>query len=121
MAQRIAGKISFNVGGVRQNAKGSFSYNLGRSIREAVVGSDTVHGYMEKPQVAFIEGEISDRSGLDLAALVDVTSETVTLELGNGKVIALREAWFAGEGTGNSEEGNIAVRYEGISADEVAA
>jgi hypothetical protein len=120
MSQRIAGKISFSVNGVRQNAKGSFSYNLGRDVRESVMGSDGFHGFMEKPQPAFIEGEISDRAGLDLAALVDTTDATVTLELGNGKVIALRDAFFAGEGTGNSEEGNIAVRFEGASAEEVA-
>jgi hypothetical protein len=31
----------------------------------------------------------------------------------------LRNAWFAGEGTGNSEEANFPVRFEGLSGEEV--
>lgn len=119
-SQRKGGMIQFQVGGIVQDAKGSFSYNLGRPMREALVGSDGVHGYTEKPQVAFVEGEITDRGNLDLAALTAVTGETVTLELANGKVIVLRDAWFAGEGTGNTEEGNIAVRFEAKSGEEIA-
>ena len=107
------------VNGEVYDAKGSWSYNLGRPMREAILGSDTVHGYKETPQVAFIEGEITDRSSLDLARLVTMTDATVTLELANGKVIALRDAWFSGEGTGNSEEGNISVRFEGSGAEEI--
>jgi hypothetical protein len=118
--QRRAGMIQFAVNGELYDAKGNFSYNLGRPARETIVGADTVHGYMEKPQAAFIEGEITDRGSLDLNALVTAKDVSVTLALGNGKVIALRDAWFAGEGTGNSEEGNIAVRFEGIDAEEVS-
>lgn len=117
---RRGGIIQFQVNGVLHEAKGNFTYNLGRPKREALVGSDTVHGYTEKPQPAFIEGEITDRSELDLDALVRVTNATVTLVLAVGKVISLGGAWYAGEGTGNSDEGNIGVRYEGVSAEEIA-
>lgn len=120
MSQRKGGIIQVQVNGEVYDAKGSWSYNLGRPMREAIVGSDVVHGYKETPQVAFIEGEITDRGTLNLATLVGLTDVTVTLSLANGKVIVLRSAWFAGEGTGNSEEGNIAVRFEGAGAEEVS-
>lgn len=120
MAQRRGGIIQVAVNGVLYQAKGNWTYNLGRPMREALVGSDTVHGYTEKPQVAFIEGEITDSGTLDLAALVSMTDATVTLQLANEKMIALSDAWFAGAGTGNTEEGNVAVRFEGISAEEVS-
>ena len=84
-----------------------------------MVGSDRVHGYTEKPQIPFIEGEITDRNELNLKDLVTLVDATVTLELANGKVIMLREGWYAGEGTGNTDEGNIALRIEGMSAEEV--
>lgn len=119
MSQRRAGIISVAVNGVRYDAKGNYTYNLGRPLREEIVGSDGVHGFKETPQAAFIEGEITDRSDMDLDALVSLTGATVTLELGNGKVIALRDAFFAGEGTGNTEEANIAVRFVGASAEEI--
>lgn len=117
MSQRRGGIIQVQVNGVLYDAKGDFTYNLGRPKREAIVGADRVHGYKETPQPGFIEGEITDRGNLDLDALVQLEGATVVLQLANGKVISLRDAWYAGEGTGNTGEGNVAVRFEG-SADE---
>lgn len=120
MSQRRAGILFLKVDGALYDAKGNFTYNLGKAKREAIVGADAVHGYKEMPQVAFIEGEFTDGSSLDLAKLVALDGVTVTLELANGKVVILRDAWFAGDGNVQTEEGNIAVRFEAKSADEVA-
>ncbi len=118
--QRRAGTIALQVQGEVQDAKGNFSYNLGRPKREAIIGSDTVHGYKEMPQIAFIEGAVTDRGNLDLAALATGKDLTITLALANGKLVALRDAWFAGEGTASTEEGEIPVRWEGKSAEEIS-
>ncbi len=117
---RVGGLIQVQTGGVIQNAKGDFDYNIGRPIRKAVVGSDGVHGYTEEAQPAFIEGKITDRGDLDLNALVMMKDVTVTLAAANGKVIVLRNAWYAGEGTVNTGEGEIVVRYESKIGEEVA-
>ncbi len=118
---RIAGLISLKVGGVQVLAKGAFTYNTGRPKRDAVIGADGVQGYKEVPQVAFIEGEVTDDGSLDLAALAESNDTTVTLELANGKVFILGpKAWFAGEGTANTEESNVAVRFEAKSGEEIA-
>lgn len=120
MSQRRGGIIQVQVNGEVFSAKGNWSYNLGRPMREAIVGADGIHGYKETPQVAFVEGEITDLGTLELATLVTMDGVTVTLTLATGKVVMLREAWFAGEGTANTEEGNIAVRFEGLGAEEIA-
>ena len=120
MANRVGGIIELKIDGAIYNAKGNFTYNLGRPMREGVIGADAVHGFKETPQVAFIEGEITDRADMSLDSLTGTTGATVYLRLANGKIIVLRDAWFAGEGTGNTEEGNIAVRFEGMSGEEVA-
>lgn len=117
--QRRGGIIFLKIDGEIYNAKGEFTYNLGKPKRDAIVGADAIHGYKEVPQIPFIEGEITDTPAMDLEKLVTVENATVTLELANGKVISLREAWYAGEGTGNTEEGNIAVRFEAISGEEI--
>jgi hypothetical protein len=119
--QRVAGLIQLQTNGEVLRAKGAFTYNLGKPMREAVVGSDGVHGYKETPQVAFIEGAITDAGDLDLAALATLRDATVNLKLGNGKMVVLNAAWFAGEGSGSTEEGEVAVRWEGSSAEEVSA
>lgn len=116
---KIAGLIFIKVDGVQYRAKGNYTYNLGKPKREGVAGADGVHGYKETPQIPFIEGEITDSKDLDLSKFLEIDGATVTLELGNGKVILLRDAWNASEGTGNTEEGNISVRFEGMSAEEV--
>ncbi len=118
MSQRRGGIIQLQIDGEVYRAKGSFSYNLGRPMREALVGADSVHGYKETPQVAYVEGEITDGTDIDLDSLVSVKDATVTLTLANGKIIAVRDAYYAADGVGNSEEGNIAVRFEG-EAEEV--
>lgn len=119
MAQRLSGTINLQVDGVPYNVVGSFTYNLGRPMREGLVGHDRVHGFKELPKIAFIEGEIRDQPGLDVGALQNVTNATVTLTLAVGKVVVLRDAWFASEGDVGTEEANIAVRFEGLSAEEV--
>lgn len=120
MSQRRSGIVYLKVNGEIQDAKGNFNYNLGKPKREAIVGADTVHGYKETPQVSFIEGEITDRGSLNLEALVTMDGATVTLELSNGKVFVLRDAWYAGEGTVGTEEANIQVRFEGKSGEEIS-
>lgn len=118
--QRRGGTISVQVNGTTQDCKGAWTYNLGRPKREAIKGSDgKIHGYKESVQVPFIEGEITDRGDLDLDAMLSMVDGTVTLQLANTKVVVLRQAWFAHEGTGNTEEGNIPVRWEGLSAQEI--
>lgn len=117
--QRRGGTIAFNVNGVLREAKGSFTYNLGRPKKEAIIGADKPHGYKEMPQVAFIEGAITDSAGLDLDALVTLTDATVTLTVANGKVISLGGAYYAGEGSVTTEEGEIEVRFEGEHAEEI--
>lgn len=116
---RRGGIIFLKIDGEIFNAKGNFTYNLGKPKRDAIVGADQVHGYKETPQIPFIEGEITDTPSTDMEKLVTAENATVTLELANGKVISLREAWYAGEGTGNTDEGNIGVRFEAISGEEI--
>ena len=115
----VGGRIVVTVNGERIPCKGSWTYNLGRPMKEAIVGSDEVHGHKELPQVPFIEGATTDVRALDLEALLDATDVTVTLDLPNGKTIALFNAWFAGEGSGTTEEGEIAVRFEGLQAEYI--
>jgi hypothetical protein len=64
--QRRAGLLQLKVNGEIQDAKGEFTYDLGQPKRTAIIGADGVHGYMEEPQVAFIEGKITDRGTLDV-------------------------------------------------------
>jgi len=117
--KRIAGRISVKVNGVLHSATGAFTYNLGRWKREFLAGPSSVDGFKETKLIPFIEGEIRDNADLDLAALVDATDATVTLELANGKTIMLREAAYTADGDGETDEAKIQFRFEGASCEEV--
>src|SRR3990167_8046547 len=109
---RVGGIIQLKVNGELHKCKGAFDYDLGIPKKEAVVGMDKVHGYKETPQVAYIEGTITDRGDISFEALAKITGATVTLDLANGKTIVLRDAFWATNAKGNSEEGEIEARFE---------
>jgi len=113
------GMLYLLVNGERKDAKGEFTYNLGRPKKTAIVGADGIHGFWTEAQAPFIEGAITDDTSLDLAAFQDTVDATITLKLQIGKVIVLRRAVYAGEGSAKPKEGEIPVRFEGLSAEEV--
>lgn len=116
----IAGIIEVKINGEVQQAKGNWTYNLGKPKVEPVLGADnSVHGFMGKTQAARIEGEITDRQDLDMEALVQLRGATVTLSLSNEKVIVLKGAAYTGDGDAQTEEGNIQAVFHGTSAEEV--
>lgn len=121
MSQRKGGICIFKIDGTQYQAKGNFSYGLGEPTREGMAGADGVHGYKETPTVPFVEGEITDGQSVSLTDLARMTEQTVTLQLANGKVIALRQAWSCNPDgmKGETEDGKVAVRFEGISAEEI--
>lgn len=121
MSNRLAGLLEVQVNGTLLQAKGNWTYNLGANKREAIVGADRVHGYKELPQAPYIEGEVTDASDLDVEALLRTDDATITLKLANGKVVVLRNAWYAADGNIQTEEANIQIRFEGKSAEEVRA
>lgn len=114
---RVGGVIEVQVNGQRVSAKGSFSYNLGTPVKTAVVGADNVHGFSEVPQAPMIEGATTDSEDLDTKALTEISNATVVVRLATGKTVVLREAWYAGDGVGTTEEGEFPLKFEGLSAE----
>lgn len=121
MAGRVGGIITVKIDSQQYQAKGNFTYDIGAPLRAAVVGHDKVHGYSEIPKVAFIAGEFTDDTAIDTEVLANITGATVTLDLANGKTIMLRQAWFAEALEGNTEEGNMSVRFEAEKGFEIPA
>ncbi len=111
--QRRGGIIVVQINGEVHDAKGNFTYNLGKDKNESIVGADVTHGHKSTPQPGFIEGEITDRLELSLEDLVTTSGATISMLLANGKMFVLHDAVYVGDGTGNTDEGNIDVRFEG--------
>lgn len=115
---RIGGTMYMKVDGTQYSAKGSWTYNLGGETRTTETGADGVHGYTGMPRAPFVEGAITDSKDTDVKAFQALDGVTITLELANGKVVILQDAWYAGEGNITTEAGEIAVRFDGKFAEE---
>lgn len=113
------GMLYGQINGRRYDVKGEFTYGLGTPKMTAIVGSDGVHGASTEARAPFIEGAFTDERGLDLKTLFRTVDGTITLELQNGKVFSLFEAWYAGEGQVKTKEGEVGVRFEGMSCEEI--
>lgn len=110
------GLLALKIDGKTYSGIGNFTYNLGKRLRTTLIGSTGVDGFSETPQAAFIEGEVRDAQDLSLSDLVGTENVTASLELANGKTFILSAAWYEGEGTANSAEGNFPLRL--VSAQE---
>jgi hypothetical protein len=120
MAGRIAGIFYFKFNGIQYSARGNWSYNLGQLKAESVLDAGGKRiGLKETPQVPFIEGEITSTGDLDLKTLLTARGGTGTLELANGKTVVITNADQVGEGTAQTDDSNVPVRFEGDECEEV--
>jgi hypothetical protein len=117
--RRIAGVAYIFVDGAQYPLRGDLTVSTDTIEREGVAGMDGVHGFTESPRVPWIEGSISDLGGLSLMALQAMCDVTVTVELANGKVYVLRNAWTSTAREFDAAEGQATVRFEGMSAEEM--
>lgn len=117
ISQNVGGIITVSVNGDRLQAKGNWTFNLGIPMREPVVGADGIHGYKTTPQIGFVEGAVTLNPGQSMTDLVGLTGATVTLEFAN-RIISATDAYFAGEGSASTEEGELAVRFEGTFTEQ---
>lgn len=116
---RIAGVINFKVDGRQFAARGKFKSNIAPTKREGIAGQDTVHGYKEMPRVPTIEGEISYTQETSVEEIHAIENATIVLELANGAVHILRNAWHSDESDVDTEEGSFPVKFEGLSGEEI--
>lgn len=114
---RIGGMFYIKINGkLYQAGDGEFSFNVGGLKREAKLSSAGVAGFIAKPQVPYCEGELLLTGDLNINEILSAENSTITLELYNGKTFALYDAYFAGEGEINTE-GVIKVRFEGLKGE----
>lgn len=121
MLVRIGGAaLEIRINGKVYRPKGDFTVIYGYPEREPITGSDgLVHGFSEKVTPPCIEGAITDASDLDIKAIFEAVNVTVYLTKPNGKVVALKDAFFAGAPTYTTAEGEIPIKFIGSSIVEV--
>lgn len=118
MAQRIAGIAYLYVNGNQLALKGNFMVSPSPVERTMIAGQDGVHGYQELPRVPFISGDVSTVPQINVDDLDGQTDVTVMAQLANGKVYTLANATCKAGLEINTRDGQMAVRWEGLSCRE---
>lgn len=119
--RRVAGIAYLKIDGRLFETSGNFTIQPGQPMREGKIGTSRVVGYSETPQVPSIEGRIVLTPELSLVELTTITEATIQVVGPTGHTFVLRDAWFAGEGSYDTGEGEVAVKFEGASFEEIAA
>ncbi len=115
----VSGLFNLLINGRLFVAKGNFTYNHGGIKNEGQVASNgDIVGFKTSRMIPFIEGELIDTPDLDIKALQAIRDGEITLELANGKVFVLSGAHWSGDGNAQTEDGNVAIKFEGTSAEE---
>ncbi|TCK43983.1 tail tube protein [Paraburkholderia sp. BL8N3] len=110
----IAGTAYLTVDGVNYQLEGELKYDVGSVTRETQSGQDTVHGFSEKPKPPYISASIRDSGGLSWAAINAMRSQTIVLELANGKTVIGRKMWTVEAQEVDTTEAKGTVKWEGL-------
>jgi hypothetical protein len=103
-------------GGRQLRFKNDFKVQPNNFQWEGVAGHDGVHGRKRVPIIPTVEANISDECALSLQQLAAMVDETVAIELDNGKVSVYQQARYNGLAQLDTGEGQIEVRFEGLTA-----
>jgi Phage tail tube protein len=114
----IAGVVFFKADGQQYQLRGGFTISPSSVIREGIAGQDSVHGFIEKVKVPYMEGELSDNGGLSLVQLQALDNTTFTADLKNGKSYIARNGWVADDTVLTTEDGKIKIKIEAFSIEE---
>ncbi len=116
----LGGRITLKVNGKLYDCEGDFKYGGGDDKRTALMGTNGVVGYYTEATVPFIEGTIYKKN-ISMDDISSIKDATITMELANGKVFSLYQAWSVNDkgGEASTKEGKISVRFEGMRKMEV--
>lgn len=118
--ERIAGIIKFVVDGIELSTEGSMTSNVGGFKREGKTSTNgSVVGFSEETIVPFIEGNIFLTSDLTAEKIKSMTNVTISFSRPTGKTVVFSEAFHAGEGDEDSENGTMEIRFEAKTAKEL--
>jgi hypothetical protein len=122
MTRPIGGVADVNYNGNVLLFRGEMTWSFQVFAKKGIAGRDgRVHGFTADPMVPYIEGTFTYDGSFTIADLEKITGATVSVELGDGRQLVLREAYVAGEITAEGDEGKMKIKFEGQAGEELAA
>lgn len=113
-AKRISGICFVKVDGEQLSVEGSVECPLLEVKRETVMALNGPAGYKETNLAPFVKVSCILVPGFPLAKLQTNTSMQVSVNLANGMVYTLSDAWLNGEPTAKPEDGKVELEFGGL-------
>ncbi len=113
MAQNTVGVAYFRLNGVQYAIAGDMRINALSERRTPLIGIDGNVVAQVEFQSPSVECSVKDLRDVDLVAISKMEGATVTVEMGNGTIWELSDAFYSGEGELDAREGNFQVRFNG--------
>jgi hypothetical protein len=122
MTRPIGGVADVNFNGKVLLFRGDMTWSFQKGEKKGVVGRDSrVHGFTIDPKIPFIEGTYTYDGSVTTAELEQVTGATISVELGDGRQLVLRQAYVAGPIEAEGDDGKIKIKWEGQDGEELPA
>lgn len=119
-AQRQIGGIAYvKVDGKQLTLEGKLTVAITKVTREGKAGASGVAGYTETPRVPSIEGTFFKTAAVSIDELQAITDATVQVELNDGSIYVLRNAWQAGDIDVDAIAGTFDLKFEGMDGEEI--
>lgn len=115
---RLAGVASATVSGRTYLLVSGLKYRPCKVTRETLTGMDQVHGFKEAVKPGMISMTLRDAQGMSVAAFNAMVSESVVVQLANGKVIVGNGMWTADAQEVDGGEATFDVVFEGPDVSE---
>jgi hypothetical protein len=119
MALNPFGIASATIDGVTVDVVGDLNYSTSSTTRETVAGQSSVQGYKEMPKAGHIAFTMRAGSGFSITELNNLSLATVVVILNRGVSVSGAGMWQVGDLEEATEEGTIAVRFEGPRVQEI--
>lgn len=115
---QVTGRCFLYVDGALLRSKsGAKLTGIGAVERTAVIGNQ-VWGYAEKAIAPTVEATLADTADLSLVAISQITDATITFETDTGKTYIVRHAWCETAPDLTEGEGDVSVKFAGVSVEE---
>ncbi len=122
MTRPIGGVADVNFNGQVLLFRGDMTWSFQKFEKKGIAGRDgRVHGFTSDPKIPFIEGSYTYDGAVTIAQLEAVTGASISVELGDGRQLVLRDAYVAGSIEAEGDDGKIKIRWEGQDGEELAA
>lgn len=119
--RRIAGIAYLKADGRQIALHGSWTSNIIGKKREGIAGPDGVHGYKEEFTVPKFSGDGCYTRDTSIEEVFAIEDATITLELANGAVHMLRNAWCSDEIEVSTDDAKYKLTFEGLEGEELRA